>query len=85
MDPSLVDLVADGTLDAELAALLWLLVEGGVPLTVTGRAPLAIRAEVAQAVLACRRTCPGCSSMRTPSGRGWPRWVPASRAVSGSA
>lgn len=32
--PSLVDLIATGTLDADLAALLWLLVEGEVPLVV---------------------------------------------------
>lgn len=33
-DPSLVGLVADGILDAEVAALVWFLVEGGVPLVV---------------------------------------------------
>lgn len=33
---SIVELVADGTLDAELAALLWLLVEGRVPIVVAG-------------------------------------------------
>jgi hypothetical protein len=33
-DPSLVGLVADGTIDAELAAMVWLLVEAGVPLVV---------------------------------------------------
>lgn len=32
--PSLVALIAQGVLDAELAALTWLLVEGGVPLVV---------------------------------------------------
>jgi hypothetical protein len=32
--PSLVALIAQGVLDAELAALVWLLVEGGVPLVV---------------------------------------------------
>jgi hypothetical protein len=56
---SLVDLVGDGTLDAELAALLWLLVEGGVPLTVTGRAPLEARTRVAAAVLAAPPVVPG--------------------------
>jgi hypothetical protein len=33
-DPSLVELVARGVLDAELAALVWVLVEGRVPLVV---------------------------------------------------
>ena len=58
-DMSLVDLVADGTLDGELAALLWLLVEGGIPLTVTGWASLAVRTEVARAVLAAPPDVPG--------------------------
>lgn len=49
--PTLVGLVADRTLDAELAALLWLLVEDGVPLIVTGEADAATRAAVAAAVL----------------------------------
>ena len=50
--PSIVDLVAEGIIDAELAALAWLLTEGGVPLTVTGTASLTDRTRVAQAVLA---------------------------------
>lgn len=33
---SIVELIRGGTLDAELAATLWLLVEGGVPLLVAG-------------------------------------------------
>jgi hypothetical protein len=33
-DPSLVGLIAAGTLDAELAAMVWLLVEAGLPLVV---------------------------------------------------
>lgn len=49
--PTLVGLIADRTLDAELAALLWLLVEDGVPLIVTGEADTAVRASVASAVL----------------------------------
>jgi hypothetical protein len=49
--PTLVSLVADGTLDAELAALLWLLVEDGVPLIVTGERDTGDRAAVAAAVL----------------------------------
>jgi hypothetical protein len=50
--PSVIDLVNDGVVDAELAALVWLLVEGGVPLTVTGRVAVTERTRVAQAVLA---------------------------------
>ena len=50
--PTIVELVAEGVLDAELAALLWLLTEGGVPLTVTGPVSLAGRVRVARAVLA---------------------------------
>jgi hypothetical protein len=34
--PSLPDLVREGVLDAQLAALCWLMVEGGVPVVVTG-------------------------------------------------
>ena len=49
---SIVDLVAEGIMDAELAALAWLLTEGGVPLTVTGTASLTDRTRVAEAVLA---------------------------------
>ncbi len=37
-DPSLVELVARGVLDAELAALVWVLVEGRVPLVVAAPA-----------------------------------------------
>jgi hypothetical protein len=33
---TIADLVRSGTVDAELAGLLWLLVDGGVPLTVAG-------------------------------------------------
>ena len=41
----------DGSVDAELAALLWLLVEGGVPVTVSGPASRAARERLATAVL----------------------------------
>jgi len=47
--PSIVDLVARGTLDADLAALVWLLVEGGVPLVVI--APSARLGAAAQLLL----------------------------------
>lgn len=50
--PTLVDLVADGTVDAELGALLWLLAESSVPLTVIGPAPVDDRRRVAEAIMA---------------------------------
>jgi hypothetical protein len=46
------DLLRDGVLDPELAALLWLLVEGGVPISVTGRVSPEIRSGVVAAILA---------------------------------
>ena len=49
--PTLASLVAAGSMDAELAALLWLLGEGGVPFIVAGSARLKERAAVAEAVL----------------------------------
>jgi hypothetical protein len=48
--PTLAGLVARGIVDAELAALAWLLVEGGVPLIVGGMDE-ETRSEVARAVL----------------------------------
>jgi hypothetical protein len=51
MPPSIISLVADATLDGELAALAWLLVEGGVPIVVAGDAPLELRSAVAGALL----------------------------------
>lgn len=57
--PSLVDVVREGTLDAELAALLWLLVEGGVPLTVTGPAPDDTRGRLARTLLELPPEAPG--------------------------
>jgi hypothetical protein len=48
--PTLASLVARRVLDAELGALLWLLVEGGVPLVVGGADP-SVRSDVATAVL----------------------------------
>jgi hypothetical protein len=47
----LPDLVRDGVLDAELAALCWLMVEGGVPLVVTGDVDLAERLLVADILI----------------------------------
>ena len=43
-------LVAGGTLDAELGALLWILIEGGVPVLVSGAAPEADLASIAAAL-----------------------------------
>jgi hypothetical protein len=51
--PSLVELVAKGVLDAELAALVWLLVEGRVPLVVAApEGRMAAGAELLVGVLA---------------------------------
>lgn len=49
--PTLADLLRDGVLDAELAALIWLLLEEGTPLVVSGEASGAKRAEVAEALM----------------------------------
>ena len=56
--PSLVELVRRGTLDAELAALVWVLVEGRIPLVVAAEAALIdreIAADVLRGVLASLR------------------------------
>jgi len=56
--PSLVELVRRGTLDAELAALVWVLVEGRIPLVVAAPAGLADRgvgADVLRGTLASLR------------------------------
>ncbi|HEX8025993.1 MAG TPA: hypothetical protein VF484_07305, partial [Candidatus Limnocylindrales bacterium] len=54
--PSLVELVARGTLDAELAATVWRLVEGGVPLVVAATAErLGAAAELLRGVIASVR------------------------------
>lgn len=42
--------VRDGVLDAELAALLWLLLEGGVPMVVAGDVEGTLRAQLAAAL-----------------------------------
>ncbi|MBI2763855.1 MAG: hypothetical protein HYX54_08925 [Chloroflexi bacterium] len=56
--PSLVELVRRGTLDAELAALVWVLVEGRIPLILAAPADLVERrrpAEVLRGILASLR------------------------------
>ena len=49
--PSVLPLLRDAVLDPGLVALTWLLVEGGVPLIVTGGAASGARAELAGAFL----------------------------------
>jgi hypothetical protein len=49
--PTLASLVAERMLDAELAALTWLLVEGGAPVVVAGAESLAHRTELAVALV----------------------------------
>lgn len=46
-----IALVRSGSLDPELAALLWLLVDGGVPLVVAGPAAAGTRASLARALV----------------------------------
>jgi hypothetical protein len=54
--PSIVELIGRGTLDAELAALVWLLVEDGVPLVVAAPADrLGAGAQLLRGVLASIR------------------------------
>jgi len=54
--PSIVELVARGTMDAELAALVWLLAAGGVPLVVAAPPDrLGAAAELLRGVLASVR------------------------------
>jgi len=49
--PNLATWIAERALDADLAALVWLLVEGGVPVVVAGSASQADRAALASALL----------------------------------
>ena len=51
MHPTLATFVAEHVLDARLAALLWLLVEGGVPAVAIGSAPSERRATLLGALL----------------------------------
>lgn len=53
-----IDLLRDGVMDAELMALLWLLGEGGLPVTVIGDAPAADRSALAAACVALPPTRP---------------------------
>jgi hypothetical protein len=56
--PSLVELVRRGTIDAELAALVWVLVEGRIPLVVAASAALVAGggpAEILRGILASLR------------------------------
>ncbi len=48
---SITQIIRAGTIDAELAALLWLLVEGRVPLVVAASAPLTGRTTILTALL----------------------------------
>lgn len=48
---TLSDLVREGVLDAELAALCWLMVEGGVPIVVTGAVETTDRLMVADVLI----------------------------------
>lgn len=65
--PSLVSLIANGVLDAELAALVWLLVEGGVPLVVAApEGRIAAGGQLLSGVLASVRADEDVTSMLAP-------------------
>jgi len=69
--PSLVELIRRGTLDAELAALVWLLVEARIPLVVTAEDELVERgaaADVLRGVLASLRPDLGLAGVNTIGG-----------------
>jgi hypothetical protein len=71
---SITRIIAAGSLDAELAALLWLLVEGRVPLVVAAEAPLAGKSTTLTALLDFLPT-----STRRVFLRGWTEdfsWLP---------
>lgn len=55
----MLSLVREGVLDAELAALCWLMVEGGVPIVVTGGAETAERLRVSAALMHLPPSCAG--------------------------
>jgi len=58
-EPSLVSLVASGVVDAELAAVVWYLVDGGIPLVVAAPpARLAAGAQLLAAVVGSVRAAP---------------------------
>jgi hypothetical protein len=76
---SITRIIAAGSLDAELAALLWILVEGRVPLVVAAEAPLAGKSTTLTALLDFLP-----SSVRRVFLRGWTEdfsWLPDADAL----
>jgi hypothetical protein len=71
---SIVELIRAGTLDAELAALLWVLVEGRVPLVVAAAAPGAGKTTLLDAVLAFQ--APGVRSVELAGTTETFDWLP---------
>ena len=68
--PSIVELIARGTLDAELAALVWLLVEGNVPLLVIGPPErLGAAAQLLGGILGSVRAEVDIAELASPMGR----------------
>jgi len=65
--PSIVELIARGTLDAELAALVWLLVAGGVPLVIAAPPErLGAAAELLRGVFASMKPEAGDAALIEP-------------------
>jgi hypothetical protein len=71
---SIVELIRAGTLDAELAALLWVLIEGRVPLVVAAAAPGAGKTTLLDAVLAFQ--APGVRTVELAGAMETFDWLP---------
>jgi hypothetical protein len=71
---SIVELIRAGTLDAELAATLWVLIEGRVPLVVAARAPGAGKTTLLEALMAFLP--PGVQTMELAGAMETFDWLP---------
>lgn len=90
---SVTQIIASGSLDAELAALLWLLVEGRVPVIVAAEPPLAGKSTTLTALmdflapgtrrLFLRGWTEDFSWLPNAEELGWPGWQEAARGLAG--
>lgn len=71
--PTVTRLLQAGVLDADLAALCWLLLEARLPLAVVGHVPLSVRLEIAEALLVLRGPdVPAVAILTEPGGASAP-------------